>query len=252
MLHVLARCTRWASKLYRNAHQQNPLLRALRCRKVSATESQRKPQVESRGNVVQFPQRSTSAVQPSADVEATSTPKMSSAAAAFGDVSLGLAASAVPLVMLSLLMLASSSGKSNGLITTGANQTAAAKLPGGGTVALGARSALNVSLTDQHPVPLLLEGEAIFEVPRDAPRPLIVETFLATARAAAGSKFRVKIDTSVEFELFTGVVDVFPRGADGKPAAIALKKRIPYRVPVDVRGALTASRGSVGAQPADG
>ena len=98
-----------------------------------------------------------------------------------------------------------------------------------------------------------MEGEAIFEVPPDAPRPLIVETFLATARAAAGSKFRVKIDSSVEFELFAGIVHVYPRGANGKPAAIMLKKGVLYRVPVDMRGALVANRrGSVATKPADG
>jgi transmembrane sensor len=155
--------------------------------------------------------------------------------------------------MVCLLVLASSGSKSDRVITTGANETTAAELPGGSTVALGARSTLNVGVTDQQWVAMLVEGEAIFEVPRDAPRPLVVETFLAKARAAAGAKFRVKIDSSVEFELFAGVVDVFPRGANGEPAKITLRKGVPYRVPVDMRGATAANRcGTVVAKLVDG
>jgi ferric-dicitrate binding protein FerR (iron transport regulator) len=93
----------------------------------------------------------------------------------------------------------------------------------------------------------------MFEVPLDAPNPLVVVTFLATARAAAGAKFRVKIDSSVEFELYAGIVDVLPRGANAEPAKITLRKGIPYRVPVDIWGAMVLSCcGSVAVKPVGG
>jgi len=245
VLQVLARCTRWVFGSYLNAHRKNLLLRALRGRKVSAPEPQFPS--EPSGNVIKFPQRSASTPP-----EPTSTIKKSGALAAFGDVSLLLAAGAPVVALISMLMLASSGRTSDRIITTGANETTAANLPGAGTVALGARSTLKMGVTDQW-VAMLLEGEAMFDVPLDTPNPLVVETFLATARAAAGAKFRVRIDSSVEFELFAGVVDVFPRGANGQPAKVTLRKGIPYRVPVDMRGAMAAShRGSVAAKQTDG
>lgn len=156
-------------------------------------------------------------------------------------------------LLISLLALAVSDSTADRVIATGANETTAAELPGGSTVALGARSTVKLEGTEQQSVANLVEGEAIFEVPRDAPDPLVVHTFLATARAQAGSKFRVSIDSSVEFELFSGVVHVFPRGANGEPAAIMLKKGRPHRVPVDMRGATVAShRGNGVAKPAGG
>lgn len=105
----------------------------------------------------------------------------------------GLVASWTVIVMVSLLMLASSGSTSDRFITTGANQTTSAALPGGGTVALGARSTLKLGVTERHWVGRLVEGEAI------------------------------------------------------------LRKGIPYRVPVDMRGAMVASCcGGVTAKPVGG
>ena len=152
VLHVLGRCIRWVFERYRDAHRQNLLLRALRGRKVSEPEPQHrlapqpKPKHQPSGKILPFRRRPDPSAKPSAAVERTSTPKRNSAFAAVGDVSLGLVASAVPTVLVCLLMLESSSSTSNRVITTEANETTAAELPGGGTVALGARSTLNVGL----------------------------------------------------------------------------------------------------------
>lgn len=254
VLQGLGRCSRCALELYRDALRQNLLLRPLRGRKASRPVSPSPPpQPESSGNVVPFPQRSIPPPTPSRAPEPTSSPETSGARAALGEVGLALAAGAPVVLLISLLVQAFSASTADRVLTTGANETAAAELPGGSTVALGARSTVKVDGTEQQSVANLVEGEAIFEVPRDAANPLVVHTPLATARAQAGSKFRVSMDSSVEFELFAGVVHVFPRGANGEPAAIVLKKGRPHRVPVDMRGAIVAShRGSGVAKPAGG
>lgn len=168
---------------------------------------------------------------------------------------IGLILTATAAVVLSTSVLISrvydpSPGR---LITTGAGETTTVRLSDGSVISLGARTALKLAETDQQRVAIVELGEVIFEVPPHARKTLFVQTVLATARPAAGTRFRVTVDSTIEFEVYSGVVNVFPRGANEKSTARTLKQGVPYRVPMNVRGAAMAVRRSdVAARPVDG
>ncbi|MET0657804.1 MAG: FecR family protein [Steroidobacteraceae bacterium] len=135
-------------------------------------------------------------------------------------------------VMLSIggfFVLGPRVGASDRIITTGANQSITMRLPDGGKLSLGARSTVRMN-KDQQRTARLVEGEAMFEVVPDSARPYTVETFLVDV-TTAGARFRIKSDSSVEIEVYDGVVHVSERAKAGAPVII-LRKGSPYRVPV--------------------
>jgi ferric-dicitrate binding protein FerR (iron transport regulator) len=129
-----------------------------------------------------------------------------------------------------LCMLVLHSSSEGQVFTTGADEFATKQLPDGSTLFLGTRSRAVVRVSDQQCVTEFVKGEGKFEVARYSPKTFVVETFLATATAAAGASFRVAIDSSVEFELYEGTVQVVAEGKNASAAVVTLKKGVPYRV----------------------
>lgn len=135
------------------------------------------------------------------------------------------------------------------VIMTWANDQTTERLPDGTVLALDALSTVRVNITAQQRGARLMEGEVIFNVPQDATKPFVVETVAATV-TAAGGKFRIGIDSSVEIEVFEGLVQVTAPGARaGAPARILRKGDGVYRVPLDRPWAMAANgRGPMGAR----
>lgn len=130
---------------------------------------------------------------------------------------------------LALIVIPRSVGRT---FTTGADETIAERLPDGSKMRLEERSEVKLDRADEQWIAIVVSGSAIFDVPPDAPQPLIVRAARVTAVGSAGAKFRVSIDLHLEFELYEGFVQVVTRGANGLPAVITLKKGVPSRVPI--------------------
>lgn len=134
------------------------------------------------------------------------------------------------------------------VITTGAHETARIELADGTVLSLGAHSRARVNVTARNRIARLEGGEAMFSVAHDPTRPFFLRTFLANATISSGTKLRVTIDSSVEFEVYEGVALVRLRGAAaGAPVRRLQKGTPPFRVPVDGTLALAAnSHGKAG------
>jgi hypothetical protein len=149
---------------------------------------------------------------------------------------IGLVIASTSAVLLSTtywLMLVMNTSSPDRVITTGANETTTMQLPDGNVLSLGAHSTVKVEITDQYWAARLIEGEGLFNVARNSRSQFVVETFLARAAGAAGAKFRVAVDSSVEVEVYEGVVRVFRRGTKAEAPVITLQKGTLYRVPID-------------------
>jgi hypothetical protein len=151
---------------------------------------------------------------------------------AYQGVALLMTATAAVVVSVCALLSLVPHTTSGAVITTGANETTTEQLPDGSVLALGARSKVKVHVYDQQCVASFIAGEGRFSVARNLSKPLVVETFLAKATAPAGASFRVTIDTSVEFEVYEGAVQVYSRAAKSADPVITVRKGSAYRVPV--------------------
>lgn len=201
-----------AFELYRNCLPENLLLRALTPRRAA----ERQPL--SKLTVADFLRTLRSAE--------TTSPHEARALVA--------TATAAVFVAIGGLLLVFNGGTPDRVITTGANETSSARLSDGSVLHLGARSTVRADLTGQQRVANMEEGEVIFNVAQDLARPFIVNTFLASAVVAAGARFRVTVGSSVEFQVYEGVVEVLLRHAKpGAPKRILQKGSPPFRVSVD-------------------
>lgn len=135
-------------------------------------------------------------------------------------------------------------------ITTAVHEPATRRLDDGSQVSLDGASTLRVEFTDKRRHVHLLEGKAVFEVANDATRPFVVNTLIADITAAV-AKFAVKIDTSVEVEVFEGRVEILPRGTTAGAQVITLRKGESYRVPMAGLRAVVAGMPLIAA-PGDG
>jgi hypothetical protein len=161
-------------------------------------------------------------------------------------VSLVVAASAAAIVLISyVLMIGINVGPADRVIMTGANESAVEQLSDGSVLSLDARSTVNVTVTGKQRVTRLVEGEVIFNVATHATMPFVVQTFLAKV-TSEGGKFRVAIDSSVEVEVYDGVVQVAANGTTAAAAVILHKGDPPYRVPVPAVAAVDANRSGTG------
>jgi hypothetical protein len=175
------------------------------------------------------------------------TPQSAKTSSRHESAALAVAATAATIVTTGYwLMVELNVGTAGRVIMTGANESTIQHLSDGSVLVLDARSTVRVEVTAQQRVAHLVEGEAVFDVALDATRPFVVETHLADVSAPVG-KFRVAIDSSVEIEVYEGVVKVAAPGAKKGSQALILQKGGHYRVPAHaIRAEVASSCGSVG------
>lgn len=100
---------------------------------------------------------------------------------------------------------------SNGTVTTAASQWQRMLLDDGSTVHLDARTHLKIEFSNERRLVHLYEGQAVFEVAKDAQRPFTVRTHIVDV-TAVGTRFGVTINPGVTTTVSEGVVKVTPHG----------------------------------------
>jgi transmembrane sensor len=121
------------------------------------------------------------------------------------------------------------------VLTTAANPSTTRKLDNGVMVLLGAHTTLRMERAQRGRRVLLVEGEAIFDVPEKLTEPFVVSASVVDASASARAKFAVAIDDSVSIYVHEGVIEVRASGAPRSAPAIVLERGASYRVTVDGR-----------------
>jgi ferric-dicitrate binding protein FerR (iron transport regulator) len=114
------------------------------------------------------------------------------------------------------------------------------RLEDGSLVSLDALASMRIDFTEKQRGVHLFHGQSLFDVAAGHERPFVVHTFLVDITAVVESKFAVRIDTSVEVEVFEGVVEVSGRRAKAGSPVIVVRKGEKYRVPVDTFRAIVA------------
>lgn len=109
----------------------------------------------------------------------------------------------------------------DGAIETTANQWQHMTLEDGSTVHVDARSRLKVEFSEQRRVVNLIEGQAVFDVEKDARRPFTVRTALIDV-TAVGTRFGVAVDSGVTATVSEGTVKVTAHGNLDDPKAVLL------------------------------
>lgn len=130
---------------------------------------------------------------------------------AWGPAVAGLAAGAAA---VALIVAPANTGPKNAY-RTGVAEISEVTLPDGSVVTLGARSAIDIDFTPETRRVTLADGEAFFEVSKDASRPFIVAAGDAVVRVV-GTKFNINRTTeTVRVDVLEGVVEVSrPAAAD--------------------------------------
>jgi ferric-dicitrate binding protein FerR (iron transport regulator) len=101
----------------------------------------------------------------------------------------------------------------DGVVETVASEWHHRTLEDGTTVHMDARTRLKIVMTPERRVIHLLQGQAAFDVAKDARRPFVVKTPLADV-IAVGTRFSVSLDTGVTTIVEEGVVKVMRLGQD--------------------------------------
>jgi transmembrane sensor len=99
----------------------------------------------------------------------------------------------------------------NRTVTTAASQWQHMSLEDGSTVHLDARTHLKIEFSAERRLVHLYEGQAVFEVAKDAKRPFTVRTHIVDV-TAVGTRFGVAINPGVTTTVSEGVVKVTPHG----------------------------------------
>lgn len=129
---------------------------------------------------------------------------------------LKIAAAVLVGVVVSALVFALATARRNRAIETAAGESRALVLADGSRVQLGPNSRIRVEFDEQRRVILLLAGDIMSQVAKDAQRPFIVDAGVGTARAV-GTEFGVsRYDDRMVVTVTEGIVAV----AGGHSAAI--------------------------------
>lgn len=158
-----------------------------------------------------------------------------------------LAVPATVIVIVGWLVMALNVGSSDRVIMTDASASASTQLSDGTVLSLGARSTVRVNETEQPRGAYIDAGEVVLAVKMDVTKPFVVKTYSANV-ITPGAKFRVAVDSSVEIQVYEGVVQVVPpEVTEGESHGVTLRKGSPiYRVPDKAARAMAAnSSGSV-------
>lgn len=152
----------------------------------------------------------------------------------------GIAATVLVMLPMIFFLARMTAETPDGTIATAANESEIRRLEDGSMVSVDSGSTLRVEFTEKRRNVHLFQGRAVFDVARGMKSPFAVRTFLVDI-TTMDSKFSVKIDTSVEVEVYDGVVEVSGRGAKAGAPVITVKKGETYRVPVDGFRAVTVA-----------
>jgi ferric-dicitrate binding protein FerR (iron transport regulator) len=117
------------------------------------------------------------------------------------------------------------------------------QLDDGSVVSANTLKSMRVDFTEKQRGLHLFHGSSLLEVAADRERPFVVHTFLVDITSVIESKFAVRIDTSVEVEVFEGLVEVSGHGAKAGLPVIRVQRGETYRVPVDTFRAILAQGG---------
>ncbi|HEY5756320.1 MAG TPA: FecR domain-containing protein [Steroidobacter sp.] len=99
----------------------------------------------------------------------------------------------------------------NRTVTTAASEWQHMSLDDGSTVYLDARTHLKIEFSAERRLIHLYDGQAVFEVAKDAKRPFTVRTHIVDV-TAVGTRFGVTINPGVTTTVSEGVVKVTPHG----------------------------------------
>ena len=178
------------------------------------------PEAEELAHLVAM-QPNVVAMPDAAENESKRTPAIASSPRWLGRAAAVLVAAAACVIFLILPR-----GEDPNLYTTGIGQQSSVPLPDGSLVTLNTQSTVQLAYSQEYRDLHLVEGEALFDVKKDATRPFRVMTTQAVIRAV-GTKFNVRKDPdTVKVTVLEGTVDVAPSVGlatvdvlvDGRPA----------------------------------
>lgn len=145
----------------------------------------------------------------------------------------GLAAMVLLMLSMVLFLVPNSDEAPGETVAVAAKETNTQRLPDGSLVSLDTLGSMRVDFTEKQRGVHLFHGQSLLDVAADRGRPFVVHTFLVDITSVVESNFAVRIDTSVEVEVFEGVVEVSARGAKAGSPVVRVEKGETYRVPVD-------------------
>lgn len=148
------------------------------------------------------------------------------------------------LLMVSLVFVLVLGSAEPPVETVAAEELKTQELQDGSVVSLDALASLRVDFTESQRGVHLFHGRSVFDVRAIPERPFVVHTFLVDIRSIAESKFAVRIDTSVEVEVFEGAVEVSGRGAKAGLPIVTVLEGQKYRVPIEQFRPIVADSGN--------
>jgi ferric-dicitrate binding protein FerR (iron transport regulator) len=149
-------------------------------------------------------------------------------------------AATVMLMLSMLLFLAPRSDETPDEPIRAAAKELNTRLEDGSQISLDALASMQVDFTAEQRGVHLFHGKSLFDVVEGRERPFVVHTFLIDIRSVVKSKFAVQIDTTVEVEVYEGVVEISERGAKAGSTVVTVEQGQKYRVPLDQFRAIVA------------
>lgn len=151
-----------------------------------------------------------------------------------------IAATVLLMLSMALFLLPSSDETPGATLQVAGQAMSTRRLDDGSVVSADALASMRVDFTGEQRGVHLYHGKSLFDVMAGRERPFVVHTFLVDITSVGSSKFAVRIDTSVEVEVFKGMVEVAGRGAKPGSVVVTVKQGETYRVPVDAFRAMVA------------